>query len=207
MDILRRYDRGELTAVIRNALNLPDSTLRTIRKDREKITAAIKAEAGSCSTKVLSGQSNIMVRSEMLITWMEAMDCYNHLKEKGTGPVPEFIASMGWFYKFKTHYGFHNVKRSGKAKSADEDAAASYPDRLGAVIEGGGGVYKPQQVFNMDEMGLQWKKMPDCMYITREEKSADSSPSWSTAPRTLVHSRAILRRACLSIGLPVLVVG
>ena len=67
MDILRRYDRGESTAAIRNALNLLESTLMTIRKDREKITAAVKAEAGSGSTKMSSGQSNIMVMM-MLVT-------------------------------------------------------------------------------------------------------------------------------------------
>ena len=38
--------------------------LRTIRKDREKITAAVKAGTGSRSTKVMSGQSNIVVRME-----------------------------------------------------------------------------------------------------------------------------------------------
>ena len=184
MDILRRYDRGESTADIRNALNLPESTLRTIRKDREKIMEAVKAGAGSCSIKVSSGQSNIMVRTEkMLVTRMDhrkrqglnvtfddtkkkAMECFNHLKQE-MGPVSEFSASTGWFYKFKTRYGFHNVKLSGEAKSADEDAAASYPDCLRAIIEEGG--YKPQQVFNMDEMGQQWKKMPDCTYITREK--------------------------------------
>ena len=45
MDILKRYDKGESTAAIRNALNLPEFTLRTIRKDREKITTALKAGA------------------------------------------------------------------------------------------------------------------------------------------------------------------
>ena len=58
MDILRRYNRGESMAAIRNKLNLLESTLRTVRKDREKITAAVKAGAGSGSTKVSSGQSN-----------------------------------------------------------------------------------------------------------------------------------------------------
>ena len=67
MDILRRFGRGESTAAIRNALNIPESTLRTIRKDREKITAAIKAGAGSCSTKVSLGQSNIIVRMEKML--------------------------------------------------------------------------------------------------------------------------------------------
>ena len=67
MDILRRYDRGESTAADRNVLNLPESMSRTVRKDREKITAAVKARAGSGSTKVLSGQSNIMVRVEKML--------------------------------------------------------------------------------------------------------------------------------------------
>ena len=113
MDISRRYDRGESAAAIRNALNLPESKLRTIRKDREKITAAFKAGAGSCSTTMSSGQSNIMVRMEkMLVMWMDhrkhqglnmifnntkkkVMDCYTFLKEKETGPVLEFVASTG----------------------------------------------------------------------------------------------------------------
>ena len=59
MDILRRYDVGELTAAIRNTLILPESM------DGEKIMAAVEAGAGSCSTKVSLGQSNTMVR------WMD----------------------------------------------------------------------------------------------------------------------------------------
>ena len=103
----------------------------------------------------------------------KAMECFNYLKEEETSPVPDFIASMSWFYKFKTRYGFHSVKRSGEAKSANEDAAASYPDRLKTIIEEG--MYKPKQVFNMDETGLQWKKMPERSYITREEKFVRAS--------------------------------
>ena len=142
MDILRRYDRGESTVTIRKALNLPESTLCTIRKDRE-ITAVVKAGAGSCSTKVSSGQPNITVRMEkMLVTWMDHRKrqglnvTFDDTKEKETGPVPEFFASMGWFYKFKTRYGFHYVMRWREAKIADKDATASYPERLGAIEVG-----------------------------------------------------------------------
>ena len=171
MDILRSYDRGESTAAIRNALNLPESTLRTIRRDRENITAVVKAGTGSCSTMVSLDQSNIMIHMEKMLvdrmdhrkhqglnvtfddTKKKAMDCYNYLKEKETGPVPKFVASTVWFYKFKTRYGFHNVTRSGEAKSTGEDATASYPDHLRAIIEEGG--YKLQEIINMDETGLQ----------------------------------------------------
>ena len=72
MDIIRRYGRGESTNAIRNTLHLPGSTLRTIRKDREKILAAFKARAGGTFTRVPSGQSTFMVRLErMLVTWMD----------------------------------------------------------------------------------------------------------------------------------------
>ena len=161
MDISRRYDRGESAATIRNALNLPESTLRTIKKGREKITAAFKAGEGSASTRVSSGHSTFIVRLEkMLVTWMDhrkrqglnvafndtkkkAMECYQHLKEKETTPLPEFTACTGWFYKFKNRYAIRSVKHSGEAKSTDEDAAASYPDRLRAIIKEGG--HKPSR--------------------------------------------------------------
>ena len=96
----------------------------------------------------------------MLVTWMDhrkrqglnltfddtkkkAMDCYSYLKDKETGPVPDFVSSTDWFYKFKIRYGFHNVKRLGEAKSTDKGATASYPDRLGAIIKEEG--YKPSR--------------------------------------------------------------
>ena len=156
MDVLSTYDRGESTAAICNALNLPESTLHTIRKDK-KIKAAFKAGTGSASTRVSSGQSTFMVRLEkMLVMWMDhfkcqslnvifndtkkaAMECYHHLNAKETGPVPDFVASTGWFYNLKVRYAFHSIKRFGEAKSADADAAASYPDELRAIIEEGGG--------------------------------------------------------------------
>ena len=185
VDIIRRYDRGETTNAIRNALHLPELTLQTIRKDREKILAAFKAEAGGASTKVSSGQSTFVVHLEkMLVTWMDhrnrqdlsvtfndtkkkAMECCHHLKVKETGPVPDFVASTGWFDNFKSHHAFRSVKCSGEAKSPDTDATALYPDDLRAIIEEGR--YKPKQVFNMDETGTQWKKMPKRTYITREK--------------------------------------
>ena len=174
VDIIRRYEREESTNAIKLALNLPESTLRTIRKDKEKIMAAFKAGAGASATRVSSGQSTFMVRLEkMLATWMDhrkhqglsvtsnetkkrTLEIYDHLKAKETGPIPKFVASTGWFYNFKARRAFRSVRRYEEAKSADADAAASYPDELRAIIEEGG--YKPKHVFNTDETGLQWKK-------------------------------------------------
>ena len=76
VDIIRRYNRGESTAAIRNTLHLPEPTLRTIRKDKEKIMAAFKAGAGSASTRVSSGQST--KRQGLDVTFddtKKVMDC------------------------------------------------------------------------------------------------------------------------------------
>ncbi|XP_045116125.1 tigger transposable element-derived protein 1-like [Portunus trituberculatus] len=63
----------------------------------------------------------------------------------------------------------HNVKVSGEAASADVKAAEEFPGKLAEMICQGG--YTPQQIFNVDETGLYWKKMPDRTYISKEEKT------------------------------------
>ena len=165
MDIIRRYERGETTNAIKLALGLPESTLRTIRKDKEKILAAFKAGTGASASRVSSGQPEFMVRLEkMLVTWMDHWKRQGlsvttedaQKKAKETGPVPDFVANRGWFQNFKAQHSFLSIKRHGEEESADADVAAAFPDELTAIIEEGG--YKPQQIFNMDETGLQWKK-------------------------------------------------
>ena len=159
VDIIRRYERRESTNVIKLALCLPESTLRTIRKDKEKIMAAFKAGTGASATRVSSGQPQFMVCLEkMLVTWMDhwkrqglsvmmedaqkkVLEVYEHLKAKETGPVPDFVASRGWFHNFKFRHAFKSIKRSGEAKSTDTDAAdaaAAFPDELRSMIEEGG---------------------------------------------------------------------
>ena len=59
---------------------------------------------------------------------------------------------------------------TGEAASADAESAATYPAKLAKLIEEGG--YKPQQVFNVDETGLFWKRLPSRTYISKEEASA-----------------------------------
>ena len=58
----------------------------------------------------------------------------------------------------------------GEAASADANAAHEYPNILKRIIERGG--YFPEQVFNVNETGLYWKRMPERTYISRNEKSA-----------------------------------
>ncbi|XP_043494104.1 tigger transposable element-derived protein 1-like [Polistes fuscatus] len=81
-----------------------------------------------------------------------------------------FSASNGWFTRFLKRYGLHNVKIQDEAASADETAAMNYREVLAKIIDDGG--YCPDQVFNADETGLFWKKMPSRTFIAKSEKTA-----------------------------------
>ena len=103
----------------------------------------------------------------------KARSLFSDLKAKaGEGCEEEFAGSHGWFNRFKKRIGLHNLKLSGEAASADTKAAKEFPATLKENIEAEG--YTAEQIFNVDETGLFWKKMPTRTYISKEEKSAPS---------------------------------
>jgi hypothetical protein len=84
--------------------------------------------------------------------------------------VQSFAASAGWFERFKRRHEFHNLKLTGEAAAVDLFAAEKFPAQLQAAIEELG--YLPQQMFNLDETGLFWKRMPSRIFISVQEKTA-----------------------------------
>jgi hypothetical protein len=91
-------------------------------------------------------------------------------KYPGTsGDADVFKASRGWFEKFKKRSGIHSVVRHGEAASANQKAAEEFVQDFSDYVKANG--FIPQQVFNCDETGLFWKKMPRRTYITEEEKA------------------------------------
>lgn len=104
----------------------------------------------------------------------KALSIFNHLKKEeqtsSNSKELQFRASKGWFERFKGRQNLHNIKLTGEAASADTVAASAYPKILKDLI--GSGKYLPSQVFNADETGLFWKRMPSRTFISKEEKSA-----------------------------------
>lgn len=82
-----------------------------------------------------------------------------------------FVASKGWFEKFQKRHGIRSVNIYGESASADNAAADKYVrETFQNIIEEGR--YKPEQVFNMDETGLFWKRMPSRTFIMKDEARA-----------------------------------
>jgi hypothetical protein len=63
----------------------------------------------------------------------------------------------------------HNVKLTGEAVSADKDAAARFPACFKKIIEENN--YDDRQIFNVDETGLYWEKMPSRTFSAKNEES------------------------------------
>ena len=90
--------------------------------------------------------------------------------------------SSGWWNHL------HNIKVWGKAASAGVEAAASYTEDLAKITIKSN--YTKQQIFNVGETALFWKKTLSRSFITKDEKSmnawlqsfkdrADAASNWS----------------------------
>lgn len=104
----------------------------------------------------------------------KARSLYQDLQNERPRPLTfadaaEFKASSGWFRNFKSRTGIHSVVRHGEAASSNAEGAKQFVIDFKNFVDAE--EYVPQQVFNCDETGLFWKKMPRRTYITREESS------------------------------------
>ncbi|KAG0721708.1 Jerky [Chionoecetes opilio] len=71
----------------------------------------------------------------------KARSIYDHLAEKepsGSSPAPGFIASHGWFHRFKQRFSLHNIARTGESGSADKEGAQAYLSTFKSLIEDSG---------------------------------------------------------------------
>ena len=81
-------------------------------------------------------------------------------KERG------FVASKGWFEKFQETFSLWSVSQYGETASADTAAAQRYVvEKFPQIIEESG--YLLEQLFNTNETGLFWKRMPPARSSSR----------------------------------------
>ncbi|GFY09330.1 tigger transposable element-derived protein 1 [Trichonephila clavipes] len=101
----------------------------------------------------------------------------------------EFSASKGWLTGFLKRNALLNIKITGESATADEGAAKIFPEELVKIIEDGD--YSTDQVFNADETGLYWKKLPNRTYITKDENTASAHKASKDRVTLLLCSNAL----------------
>uniref|UniRef100_A0A3P8SAK2 HTH CENPB-type domain-containing protein n=1 Tax=Amphiprion percula TaxID=161767 RepID=A0A3P8SAK2_AMPPE len=190
LDIIRRSEKGERPTNIGRLLGLNRTTVSTIIGDKKRILEHVRRSAPMKSTVITKQRSGLILEMErLLVLWLEdqqqrcipvslrltqekARSLFEKLKrEKGEGSErEEFGASKGWFMRFKARANLHNFKVQREAASGDYKARSDFPSALAEIIREGG--YCAEQVFNVDETGLFWKRMPARTYIAKEEETA-----------------------------------
>lgn len=189
IQILNRLDNGQTATDIARSLDLNEATVRTIKRNETEIRRAGSLGL-SISTKFTSRtRAPILEKMERALSiWIDdsyekkiplsqriiqekALRIYGLLERNGEPSSSiDFVASNGWFDKFKKRFSIHSLKFKGEAASADDGAATTYPEEIQGFIKEE--EFLPDQVFNADETGLCWKKMPSRTFLSKNEKVA-----------------------------------
>lgn len=184
LEVLRRFEAGERLSQIAKALDLAVSTVATIRDNKEKITVSSQVatpsraarltrprsaamETGAAAAPVAARPEPAEPAAGVAMIQEEAKSLFDDLqRERGESSQKEaFSASKGWLVRFKEHHRLPHFQMNGTAASNRNTCR----EALESTIEEG--EYTPQQVFNVHEIGLYWKRMPEGTFISVEEKA------------------------------------
>ncbi|CAH2325675.1 tigger transposable element-derived 1-like [Pelobates cultripes] len=157
IQVLDRLDKGECQVDIGADLHLPTSTIHTILKNKDKIRTSVTTTVSSAKKITRSRSYALEEMEERLSIWID-----DELERNM--PLSQAILME------KKRYNLYNLKITGEAASVDTGAAAAFPASLKDVVDRGS--YPPEVVFNVDETGLFWKRMPSRTFISREQKRA-----------------------------------
>lgn len=183
LQVLKRIDRGESVAKICRELNVGKSTVNDWRRDRSSIEDfCLKIESDkTLSTRCTKKKPHCDIVDEALWLW------FLQERRRGTpisGPIlkekalaihqkienrREFVASEGWIDRWKKRHGVHFASVSGEKLSADATGAADFKTKFEEMIAME--ELTPEQVYNMDETGLNFKMLPDKTFLSSQEKS------------------------------------
>ena len=189
--LIGKFESGKSVSDLATEYGMAKSNISPIQKNKVAIK---KANVAKGVTVLAVNRSPIIEQVEkLLLVWInekqladdsisETIICekakrlYDDLKQDSPGTSKqsnEFKASREWFNRFKQRNGIHSVVRHGEAANADKDAAEKFVGEFKNLVESE--EFTPDQIFNCDETGLLWKKMPKRTYITEEEKAL---PVW-----------------------------
>lgn len=185
--ILDKLRAGESFASVSRIYKINESTVRSIKAKEDFIRDSVATSSAASSKRVSQIRNKVLEETEKALgIWIEDMSqkrvplssalirakakkLYDKINETSHSDF-DFQASKGWFENFKKRLNLHNIKLLGESASADHEEANKFPATLQEIIEARG--YSPQQVFNADETGLFWKKMPNRTFLSKSERTA-----------------------------------
>ncbi|XP_067139686.1 jerky protein homolog-like [Centruroides vittatus] len=89
---------------------------------------------------------------------------------KKLGGNADFKATAGWLKHFKSRHAIRELNIHGEKLSADTESAECLKESFKNTIDKED--YQKTNVYNADETGLYWKKMPTKTLVSKNEMSA-----------------------------------
>ncbi|XP_053640875.1 tigger transposable element-derived protein 1 [Cherax quadricarinatus] len=184
VDILRRANDSDKAGDVARNTEISKSTVySTIKKYQQS------AQSEECKNPVPDARIKRLNNMEKLLNaWVKhetqkhtplsmgviqekARSIFEDLKQReGEGSEEINFNVIKWCFEwYKRYTDLHGNILTNKAASTDTDALATaiYQQMLKQIIKDND--YTPQQVFNADETGLYWKRMPSKTSISRNE--------------------------------------
>ena len=178
LEITEKLEKGVKPAVISAEYGIAKQTISDIKRAKDKLLKyAVESEsekettvykkAGLDRTRVQYGRQEKL--EEAIMKWhrqqvgvgvaVRGVDIKNAaLRLSSQMGVPNFAASDGWLYRFRSRYGLKDTHLCGEAASAPVENVAPFREKLLKIIESEGLIYS--QIYNFDETGLVWRALP-----------------------------------------------
>jgi len=188
LTIIQQLENGETAASLGRFYNVNESSIRTIKKNAERIRNSVAQSCSLAAKKTVRVRNPLLEKTEkMLAIWVEdqnkkkmtvnsriirtkALKLYEHLQQRhrDSSSAEPSAASKGWFDKFQMRQNLHNIRMKGDINSGENVSNYVFSDEFKAFVTAKG--YIPELVFNLDEVSLFWKRMPSRTFISKEEK-------------------------------------
>jgi hypothetical protein len=165
LELIKLSEQDTSHPDIGHKLGTPRSSVSSILKVKDKVLDEIK-KATPVHTKHIRKRDGLIADIEKVLkVWIQdqtshniplstgifqarALDLFNAIKaQRGDTQEEAFVASKGWFDRFKARSNLHIIAVQGEAASADTAAAKTYPAELEKIIEDG--KYTKKQIFNV----------------------------------------------------------
>lgn len=214
LEVLKRLDKGESATKLSLEFGVGKATITDWKKNRSKLEQFCTTTSQSTLEKRQTAkQSQFDQVDEALFMWFSQerlkgtplsgpliQEKAIHLNKLLNGGESSFVASSGWLDRWKRRHGVRQLTITGEKLSADLVAGKEYVDQLNKLITED--KYSPQQIYNADETGLNFKALPNKSLASREE---------SCAPGFKMNKERVTVMACSNAAgnnkLPLMVIG